>query len=185
MMEIGPYRGAVAAEFSDPKLLSQLADLRARLEFQPAIGKRSDVVPITLEHNGEPARIAVKAFRAQGWIHSRLARFFGSKARSSWTVACAFGRHGLKTTPKPIAYLERWQSGRLCESYYLSVYEESSSLHEELIRLYHHEPELKNFVHLLTVTARAVRQMHRAGIRHGDMGNQNILLRRHGPAHCT
>ena len=180
-MEIGPYRGDVAPDFRDAKLLSQLAELRAHLEFRPTIGKRSDVVPITLEHNGAPLEVAVKSFRAQGWIRSRLAGLFGSKAHSSWTVARAFSRHGLETTPAPIAYLERWESGRLRESYYLSVFEESSSLHDELIRLYHHEPELKKFVSLLTVTVRAVRQMHRAGIRHGDMGNQNILLRRHGP----
>jgi len=122
--------------------------------------------------------VAVKGFSAQAWLGSRLARRFGSKARRSWEVARALFER-TKATPRPVACLERWEQGRLIESCFLAEQvDDTSTLHTELIRIHREELDYKTLLDLLETVAGAVRAMHDAGILHGDMGNQNIFVRR-------
>ncbi len=182
--ELAPYRGFVDPEFRDPPLLEQLRALPARLaapEAEAGPFERSRVVPAALTREGAPLAAAVKVFPRQGLVRSLLARAYGSKARQSFTVADALFQNGIGT-PRPIAYLERWERGRLVESYFLTKFaEDSSTFRDELIQLFWHEFQYDKVLNLMDCVAAAVRAMHDAGILHGDLGNQNIFLRRLGP----
>ena len=176
--DLAPFTGAVAAGFEP--LLERLRDL-PRLLAAPAPPRspfaRSRVVRIEVAGTA----LAVKAFPAQGPIRSRLARRYGSKARRSWDVAAALHQNGIGT-PRPVAWLERWDRGRLAESYFVTEYAEAAStLHEELLNLFHDEFQFGKFLNLLDPVAAATRAMHDAGVYHGDLGNQNVFLRRLDP----
>jgi len=180
---LDPYRGFVAPEYRDKASLDLLrqaprwlaAPLPAPRPFQ-----RARVLKAELRRNGETVPVAVKAFGPQGWLRSRLARARGSKAARSWEVANALFERGIGT-PRPIAFLERWAGGRLRESYFVTEFAETSSFHDELLNLFWNETQYDKLLNLMEVVARAVRAMHDAGVRHGDLGNQNIFVRRLGP----
>jgi len=182
--DLGPYRGFVDPEFRDPPLLEQLRALPAHLAPQEERAEpfqRSRVVKAALTRDGVPVSVAVKVFPRQGMVRSLLARKYGSKARRSFDVAAALFQNGIGT-PRPIAFLERWERGRLTESYFLTEFtENSSTFRDELIQLYHHEFQYDKILNLMDCVAAAVRAMHDADILHGDLGNQNIFLRRKGP----
>ncbi|MFI5403323.1 MAG: lipopolysaccharide kinase InaA family protein, partial [Planctomycetota bacterium] len=119
--------------------------------------------------------LAVKIYEPQGLVRSLYARRFGSEARRAWRLASAFHARGVGT-PKPIGFLERWEGSRLAESYFVTEFVEGRTLHQELLRLLHQDPDLEKVLALLEPVAAAVRAMHDAGVQHGDMGNQNILV---------
>ncbi|MEE8106007.1 MAG: lipopolysaccharide kinase InaA family protein [Planctomycetota bacterium] len=180
--QIGPFSGELAARWRDPKLVDALASLREHMAGDGlGLGLRSTVLRVELPHADTTIVAALKSFPAQGRLRSRLAKRTGSKAERSYRVASALFSNGIGT-PEPIAYLERWEGPRLAESFYICLWCDGlSSLREELIHLYHDEPYHDKIGALLKTVAEAVRPMHDAGIKHGDMGNQNILLRRTGP----
>jgi len=186
-LPIGPFLGEVDPRWNDPKLIDALASLSERVANEDAasdgvgLGLRSTVRRVELPHADATIVVALKSFPGQGYLRSRLAKRTGSKANRSYRVATALFHHEIGT-PEPIAYLERWEGARLVESYYVCLWCDGlSSLREELIHLYHDEPYYDRLGALLKTVAKAVRPMHDAGIKHGDMGNQNILLRRTGP----
>jgi hypothetical protein len=117
----------------------------------------------------------VKIYEPQGWLRSLLARKLGSQARKTWQVASALHARGVGT-PRPVGFLERWEGGRLVESYFVTEFVEGKTFHQELLRLLHEEPDLEKVLALLEPVAKAVRAMHDAGVQHGDLGNQNILV---------
>ena len=105
----------------------------------------------------------------------------GSKARRSFEVATGLFDHKVGT-PRPIAFLERWEGRRLAESYFLTEFAEGmSTFHRELVGLFHDEPDFDKVLNLMDPVAAAVRAMHDAGVQHGDMGNPEHLLVRKGP----
>lgn len=159
---MGPYEGEVALEYAEL--------LRARLPLPPD--------PLTPFRRSRVARLdglAVKIYEPQGFLRSLLARTFGSEARKTWEVATALHTRGVGT-PRPVGFLERWERGRLLESYFVTEFVEGRTFHQELLHLLLEEPDLEKVLALLEPVATAVRAMHDAGVQHGDMGNQNILV---------
>lgn len=120
--------------------------------------------------------VAVKFFgRQQGW-KDRYDLQRGSKAARSFRAASHLKNHGV-ATPSPLAYLERWENGRLVEAYYLSVYLEGlKSLKAELLEIYEANGPCSVLVDRLQQIGDAMRRMHDAGFYHRDLGNQNIEL---------
>jgi tRNA A-37 threonylcarbamoyl transferase component Bud32 len=144
--------------------------LRARLPLPPD--------PLTPFRRSKVARLdglAVKIYKPQGFVRSLLARRFGSEARRTWEMASALHARGVGT-PKPVGFLERWERGRLLESYFVAEFVEARTFHEELLHLLRDDPDLEKVLALLEPVAVAVRAMHDAGVQHGDMGNQNIFV---------
>lgn len=124
------------------------------------------------------ARCAVKAFGKQSSFKDKIDSSRGSKASRSLEAAAFLKAHGI-STPRPIAYFDRWEDATLVESYYLTEYlPDLTSLHDELVRIFHHEARCDVLVELLEAVAISVRKMHDAGFIHRDLGNQNIQLTR-------
>jgi hypothetical protein len=184
LLTVGPYVGELAPEYRAPELLARLAELPALLaspEARPVAGGRNRHVRIDLPLGGASEAVIVKAFGRQAWLRDLRDRRRGSKARRSWLAAAHLQRHGAGT-PRAIGYLERWEGGRLRESYFLAAYQSGAvSLREALLTLFHELPEAASFIELLESVAAGVRGMHAAGFVHNDLGNQNVLLRPDGP----
>lgn len=161
-MEVGPYEGEVAPEYA--------ALLRERLPLPP-----DPSTPFSRSSVARLDGLAVKTYGPQGLLRSLLARAFGSEARKTWEVASALRARGVGT-PRPVAFLERWEGGRLRESYFVTEFAEARTFHDELLRLLHEDPDLEKVLALMDPVALAARAMHDAGVMHGDMGNQNIFL---------
>ncbi len=177
---IGPFTGRLVAALDAPPLRQALADLGALLA-QPGtvtVSRTGDLVTrLPAAAWGGPFDLAVKSFaRRSAWRQLAYLRR-GTPARRSWEYAVDLTARGVGT-PAPVAFLERWEGGQLRESHYVSRFEEGCpGFREELIRLYRHDPTCWKLMNLLQAVADAVRGLHEAGIRHGDLGNQNILLR--------
>jgi len=152
---VGPYTGEVAGWWK-----GSLGHFSELLRDAPEHG-RSGVRRIELDGQA----VAVKSFAA------------GShRARRSYEVARALEESGVGT-PRPLAFLDGKEA-----SHYLSLWiDDTSSFNRQLLHLLHHEFQYDKILNLMDVVAAAVRKMHDAGVRHGDMGNQNILCRRKGP----
>ena len=180
---IGPYSGKVAREYREASLMTALVDLPQRLNVAPlGAGLRADIHRVELPHGDQGITVAVKSFRRPNRLRSLWARRVGSKACRSFKMARAMQAQGIGT-PAAVAYLEHWNGSVLAESYFLTLWKEGlHSLREELIRLYHQAPYYDRISALLETVAETIRAMHDAGIQHGDLGNQNILLRRIGEA---
>jgi len=177
---VGGCRGELIPPYSEPAVLARLENMAVLLssEGSAELAKgRHRTVRVPLMGPGE-CEVVVKAFGGQSWVKDGIDRSRGSKARRTWQAA-RFLHQCEGATPTPIGFLERWHGARLVESYYLSAFEPARlSFRDELIRLFREEPECERFMHLLECVARRVRQVHDAGFRHNDLGNQNILLRR-------
>jgi hypothetical protein len=183
-MSLGPYVGELAPEYHAPELLDWLAELPRWLASSSArlvAAGRNRHVRLDIPVNGGSQPVLVKAFGLQPWLKDLRDRGRGSKARRAWLAASHLGRLAVGTPP-PVGYLERWERGRLDESYFLAAYQPGVvSFREALLTLYHEMPEAANFMDLLECVASGVRRMHSAGFLHNDLGNQNILLRPDGP----
>lgn len=182
----GAYAGEIAAPYRSPELLAQLARLPELLQAPDArlvAQGRNRNIRITLSLPGGTLDVMVKAFGMQPWIRDWRDRRRGSKAERTWRAAAHLGAHGAGTPP-PIGYLERWEGGRLRESYYLAEYQDGAqTLREVLLDLYDEQPpRAAHFVALLESVAAGIRAMHEAGFLHNDLGAQNVLLRPQGPA---
>jgi len=128
--------------------------------------------------NGGAVPAAIKSFARGSWWRDRYFARRGSKAARSFRAAVRLHEHGVDT-PRPLAYLDRWEHGRLVESYFLCEYLEGyTSFRDELDRLYREDPLCRRIMSLMETAALAIADMHDAGLCHHDLGNQNILLRR-------
>ena len=182
-MKIGPYRGEVAERFRRPDFLAGLEGLALAVGgagAQVVSAGRNRNVRLSLERGGAPVDLLVKAFGRESGLKNFADRKRGSKAQRSWEAAVALAGRGVGT-PAPVGYLERWEGGRLVESYFLADYlADRPSFRDALIALYHDDPDCARCMALLEVVARGIRVMHDAGFQHNDLGNQNILLQRDG-----
>lgn len=178
-VELGNYTGWIAAEFADnEELCDWLSRFPADTTSTTALKEGRHRV-LRVQHANQD--MVVKAFGQQSAWKDAIDRQRGSKAKRSFLAACHLLRHHLGT-PAPIACLERWQGRRLTESYFISLHEDQlSSFRRELIQLYRHEPICEQVMNLMQAVAQAIARLHEAGALHGDLGNQNIMLRRHGP----
>jgi len=180
MYAVGPYEGRVVCSYDSVGLRAQLGRLPECLQapsadvIQPG---RNRHFHLRMQAGECLLDLAVKSFGRRSWARDRLDRRRGSRAQRSWVAACYLREHGIGT-PQPVAYLDRWEKGRLIESYYVDVFLPGArSFKEELIRIFEHEPHSVPLMELIRTVAGAVRAMHDAGFRHNDLGNQNILLR--------
>jgi glycosyltransferase involved in cell wall biosynthesis/tRNA A-37 threonylcarbamoyl transferase component Bud32 len=173
------YIGEVAHAWHSPDVLAQLNSITDQLREGTALTSKHDrVVRLSWAIQGQTVDVAVKSYGRQPFLKDWTDRRQGSKAKRSFRAAVHMQAHNVGT-PEPIAWLDRWENGRLCESYYVSVYEpDLSAFREELIHLYRHEPDCGKLMQLLQTVAQALAHLHACGCAHRDMGNQNIALRR-------
>jgi len=181
-MRIGEYTGTLVEDWRDPGwmvALERISDMVRSDQARIISSGRNLNVVVELDDGHE---LFVKSFGRQARAKDGIDRVRGSKARRTWLAARRLQERGVGT-PDPIGYMERWESGCLVESYYLSRYEGGmTSFTDELIRLFHDDPHCHKFISLMQRVADAVHAMHTAGFQHNDLGNQNILLRRSGAA---
>lgn len=176
-LALPPFTGRIAPAFDRPALRAALAALAPPGAEARVVSRSADVVT-RVPLAGVDA--AVKTFAARGALRGAADHRRGSAARRSWQHALALQARGIGT-PAPIAFLERHEGGRLAESHYVSAFADGvTSFRDELIHLFRRDPACWKLMNLLQAVADAVRALHDAGIRHGDLGNQNILLRRDG-----
>lgn len=177
---IGRYKGMVAEKYRDPGFLNELECLKEMIDAaggQVLSAGRNLNVRISIKGHD----LAIKSFGCQRFLKDHIDSIRGTKARRTWNVASVLSRAGAGITPFPVAFLECWSGGRLRESYYISEYQDHApSFKDELIRLFAEDPDCSKFMNLLESVAAGIRKMHRAGVQHNDLGNQNILLRRDG-----
>ena len=180
LANFGTYQGQVSTAFADQDLLHRLADPLQLLENATLITDGADrVYRVELQHQGYTLAIALKAFKPSGRLKTWCQRHKGSQARRSWVAAESLTQQAV-STPHPIAYLEKYQSGQLLESYYLSVFSAGMVSFREVMSDILWQPlDHDRLLALLKAVAPVVRALHDAGWRHGDLGNQNILLRQH------
>ena len=175
---LGPYRGEIAAEHDCPELRRALQALSSRLEDAslPVLSTGADkVLLMHLPLAGGTTTVAVKIFKRQSWLKDWSDRVRKSKAERSWRLATHLQQAGVGT-PKAIAWLDKWQRGRLLESYYICEYIEAPTLTAVLADILHRQRDNAPLMQVLQRVAPAVRKLHEAGVAHGDLGNQNILL---------
>lgn len=178
---IGIYRGLVAENYRVPAFLAEfgrMADIVRGSGCEVISAGRNLNVKVTVGGH----ELVVKSFGRQFILKDYFDSFGGGKARRTWEAASLlYGK--IFGTPFPVAFLERWEGGRLVESYYISEFQPYlKSFGDELLGLYKNEPECDKLMSLLEAVAVAVAKMHRVGLQHNDLGNQNILLHRSNPS---
>ena len=177
-ISIGHYQGAIAPAFDNPVIIAQLADIPKLLDSKKVerLSKGADyVVKLPLSTPTGEITATIKVFKRQSRFKDWYDRRNKSKAQRSYIAACHLQNNDIGT-PAPIAWLDRWEQGRLLESYYLCLYEPAICFRDALADIYHNARDNAPLMDLLHAVAPAIRAMHDAGFMHGDMGNQNILL---------
>ena len=178
---LGDFELHLAAQWDSPQLREALNRLPQALDQAERVSRGADTVWRWAPGlKGLPESLAVKSYRRQSLFKDTWDRYRGSPALRAFRAARFLCEQGVGT-PAPLAVLELWQQGpiktaRLKQSYYLCAYENADSLREQLRWVYTQNPDNQAMLDLLGVLALAVADMHEAGFRHGDMGNQNILL---------
>ena len=175
----GVLQGEVAADCHAPAFVDWLETLPSLLRT-PGLavlgtGRNRHLVLMAPLPPG-PRKVVVKSFGRLSLFKDLRDRSRGSKARRTWLAA----RH-LRSmnvgTPAPVGYVERWERGRLVESYYVAHYEEEAlTLRDALNELFATSSEITDFNLLLGRVAREVRAMHDSGFVHLDLGPRNVLV---------
>jgi tRNA A-37 threonylcarbamoyl transferase component Bud32 len=177
-MPIGKFTGEIAKNFFSVEIRNQLENID-RLLASPATKRLSNgpdyVVKTPLRYADKYIDITIKVFKRQNRLKDWHDRRNKSKAERSFRAA-EFLQAKQVGTPAPIAWLDRWENGRLLESYYLCIFEPAICFRDALVHIYRERYDNAPLMDLLQVVAPAIRAMHDAGFMHGDMGNQNILL---------
>lgn len=174
------YSGDTAPAFNQPFIIDQLSNIPALINSctPERLSHGADyVIKIPLKVEVGEIAVTIKIFKPQNLLKDSYDRRNGSKAERSYRAACFLREHGIGT-PHPIAWRERWENGRLLESYYICVFEPGISFRDALSDIYYQQRNNAPLIDLLHLVAPAIRAMHDAGFMHGDMGNQNILLPR-------
>ncbi|MBR6022724.1 MAG: hypothetical protein IK066_09965, partial [Kiritimatiellae bacterium] len=128
---------------------------------------------------GERVDAVLKTYGRQAAWRDWGARWTGSKASRSMAVAVRLAERGVGT-PEPLAAVEVWRGKRLVRCQFLTrMVEGLSDFRAELTAALSRQPaRCEEVIDLLQTVADAVRALHGAGVAHGDLGNQNIGLRR-------
>lgn len=172
------YQGATAPAFNHAICIQHLDNIAELISSQKTerLSSGTDyVIKARLPSPTGELMVTVKIFKRQNFVKDWHDCRHGSKAERSFNAATHLQSLGIGT-PAPIAWRDRWENGRLLESYYLSVFEPGISLRDALFDIYHQHKDSAKLMELLLLVAPAIRKMHDAGFMHGDLGNQNILL---------
>ncbi|WP_127555554.1 lipopolysaccharide kinase InaA family protein [Saccharospirillum alexandrii] len=179
------YEGEVEQRYATDTVQRWLAGLHTRLQSQEAdllYRQRNRVYRLDDPLNPTAEAVCIKAFKQPDALRAKLYRKRGSKAAR----AHAFSKHLYAqgaAVAEPIGYMERWEGDRLIESYLITRYiADSTDLYSEMTYLLRERPYAEDFIKLLRFSANAIRTMHDSGFIHGDLGPQNILMQRTGPA---
>ena len=121
--------------------------------------------------------VIVKSFKKPHWFNRVVYTFFRpSKAKRSYEYALRLLDAGVRT-PEPIAYMEEKESGFLCHSYFVSIYEKDyTHLRDYMTGEIMDES-------LLREIARFIADFHNKGFYHLDMSPGNILHKKEGDRH--
>ncbi|MEI6217697.1 MAG: lipopolysaccharide kinase InaA family protein [bacterium] len=186
-ISVGPYCGCVASDLSgssplpSPDIIKLVSGFPRPASHEPG---RAFFFKTILGDGSGGIAVHVKGFARQNLIKDALDWKAGSKACRSWQIALAMRDRGVMT-PRPVAFLDRWEGRRLLESYFLTeLQQDACTFKDELIRLYTDDPECAKIMALLDGVAAAIKHMHDVGIAHRDLGNQNILVKPGGPYGC-
>ena len=177
-MTFGRYVGNISSRFDSTELMGQLASVPKWLdagEVLPLSEGHDQVLKADLVIGGKIVNVAIKVFGRQSFFKDWFDRRNQSKAARSYNAGEFLYRQELGTA-EPIAWLDRWDNGRLVESYYLCVHVAAPCFRDALIQIYEQEQNNDGMMALLYEVAPALRQLHEAGFMHGDLGNQNILV---------
>ena len=177
-MTFGRYVGNISSRFDSTELMGQLASVPRWLdagEVLPLSEGHDQVLKADLVIGGKIVSVAIKVFGRQSFFKDWFDRRNQSKAARSYNAGEFLYRQELGTA-EPIAWLDRWDNGRLVESYYLCIHVAAPCFRDALIQIYEQEQNNDGMMALLYEVAPALRQLHEAGFMHGDLGNQNILV---------
>ena len=179
---LGVYRGAWAGSLATPDgqaWLAGIGEAAARAERKRGQGGAFLFESIAPLADG-PRPVIIKGYGPQSWIKNLGDRRRGTAAERAWQVARHLRAKGVGT-PEPLAWLERWDGHGLAEAYFVAhCIEDTSNGRDELRHLLRYEAFTDRLFPFLEILAAAIRSLHEAGVVHGDLGNQNILMRRAG-----
>src|SRR5690606_27350224 len=128
---LGIYQGNLNPAYDSDAMRHFLAHIKDALAA-PQVARLSNgpdyVVRTQLE--GElTLDITIKVFKRQSWLKNWYDKKIGSKAARSYQAACYLEQHGINTA-SPIAFLDRWENGRLLESYFVSLFTPGDSFRD-------------------------------------------------------
>jgi len=170
-----PFRGEIDADLRTPELesaLTRLPELIRDPKAEILLKGRNMVVAIELPSGqGRVISCVVKSYGSAG-LQKLKTLVQASKAAKAWRGAQALAAAGIET-PRPIAYLERREGGRIAESYFVA--DRVPGLPE--IRALLRDPGPEDLRPLLASLAGSVASLHRAGLLHRDLSDGNILVR--------
>lgn len=176
----GRYKGELAAAFDSREFADWLSELDRHLASVPAIAGQGGAQVYAIDAPWRDGRLPLLV-KAQGRLPALkniAARRRGTAEARAWRTALHLAASGVGT-PEPVAWFERWDEQLCKESYFIARrLEPISNFRDELRHLLRHDPDAGRVIDLLSAIAPAVRAMHDAGVRHRDLGNQNILLQR-------
>ncbi|MFZ8974006.1 MAG: lipopolysaccharide kinase InaA family protein [Pseudomonadales bacterium] len=176
--DLGPYVGGISPRFDTGDMrdqLSRFGDWLAGVSVT-ALSEGSDqVVKTDLVLGNAFLTTAIKVFSRQSPWKDWYDQKHGSKAERAFRYADFLFSRGLGTA-QPIAWLDRWDRGRLLESYFLCLHVEADNFRDALAKIYRDQRDNEPMMALLYQVAPAIGRLHEAGFMHGDLGNQNILV---------
>ncbi len=175
-VEIGGYRGFVAAEYADPAFLAAL-DPPESLWSKPGAEilsegrNRVGRLPLSLS-SGAAVDVIVKEFSSRG-ANKLKSLVLASKAERAWRGAVALAENGLGTAP-PIAWLAKRRRGFVERSFFLSGRIAGAVEVRGLFR----DLPARDLAPLLNALARFLSAVHSRGILHRDLSDGNVLVRK-------
>ena len=140
-MTFGRYVGNISSRFDATELMAQLASVPQWLDagqVLPLSDGHDQVLKSDLVMGGQAVSVAIKVFGRQSLFKDWFDRRNGSKAARSYNAGEFLYQKELGTA-EPIAWLDRWDGGRLVESYYLCVHVAAPCFRDALIHVYEEE----------------------------------------------
>lgn len=175
---LGQFKGQLLKDFALDDIQSQLENIQTLLSANTAmkLSKGTDyVVKTSMRIQQNNFDVAIKVFKRQAFWKDWYDKKNKSKAERSFNAAVFLLEQQIGT-PTPIAFIERWQSNRLIESYYICLFEPAVCFRDLISNILWDKRDNQLLMDLLLHLAPALRKMHDAGFMHGDMGNQNIFI---------
>lgn len=182
--KIGEFRAIVNPRFDCPPLRQSLAGILEIAGGPDATllqAGRHRTIRLPLPCADGSIDAVAKIFGAQSPFKDLWDRLHATKARRTFDAAAFLAEAGIGTTP-PIACLERWRSGRLSSSVFVSAFVPDSLCFKDwLVDLWRRNAPYSAFLEAIERAATGIRALHDAGCAHGDLGNQNVFFTRRGP----